>query len=215
MFQIKHVDKARRTEKDDLDEEALVENLRPLIEKGTAILQETYGAIKAVDPDDKIAHAAQHRAKVSEATPEEQHLAQGLATLAGDVTKVIEDAKDLIKDMPHAQNQLGPLLEMFGEPLFQILGAVGMLLNGVLSLVVNIVSSYLTTSSITCDANIHIVGRLRPRWYHQGSYQWSGNWKAPQGCRSRKVVGPGIVAHLIQVLPIGTKWSYASRLFFL
>jgi len=43
--------------------------------------------------------------------------------------------------MPHAQNQLGPLLEMFGEPLFQILGAVGMLLNGVLSLVVNILDS--------------------------------------------------------------------------
>jgi hypothetical protein len=37
--------------------------------------------------------------------------------------------------MPHAKKELSPLWGLLGEPLFQILAAVGLLLNGVLGLV--------------------------------------------------------------------------------
>lgn len=121
-MQIQRIDKAERTDKEELDEEALVDAVKPLLECSTTILQETYGAIKALDPNGKIANNAQNRAKNSEASAEEQHLAQGLSTLAGEVTKTIQHAKDVIKDMPHAKNKLGPLLDLLGgEFLIQAL----------------------------------------------------------------------------------------------
>ncbi|KAH0605853.1 uncharacterized protein H6S33_004310 [Morchella sextelata] len=137
---VESVERAERKKQNEqeVDEQELVDQVKPLLERSTTILQECYGAIKALDPDGKIANNAQNRAKNSEASAEEQHLAQGLATLAGDVTKTIERIKEFIKDMPHAKNQLGPLLDLFGEPLFQILSAVGLLLNGVLGLVAGI-----------------------------------------------------------------------------
>ncbi|RPA92436.1 hypothetical protein L873DRAFT_1817637 [Choiromyces venosus 120613-1] len=73
-----HVDKAN-TKKEDLDEEKLVDQLKPLIEQATGILQEAHGAIKALDPDGKVARSAQYKASDSEASPEEQYLARGLA----------------------------------------------------------------------------------------------------------------------------------------
>lgn len=124
-----------------------------------------------------------------------------MAKLAGDVTKTIERAKELIKDMPHAKNNLGPLLEMFGEPLFQILGAVGMLLNGVLSLVVNIVCS----SSYFEHFHNHkmligvVAGRIGSWRYCQRPYQRSWCWEAAQGYWSWEVVGEKIGAYLILV----------------
>jgi hypothetical protein len=113
------VERAERKKQNEqeVDEQELVDQVKPLLERSTTILQECYGAIKALDPDGKIANNAQNRAKNSEASAEEQHLAQGLATLAGDVTKTIERIKEFIKDMPHAKNQLGPLLDLFGGKL--------------------------------------------------------------------------------------------------
>jgi hypothetical protein len=55
------------------------------------------------------------------------------------VTKTIQNAKEKIRDMPHAKNALGPMLDLLGDPLFQIISAVGLLLNGVLSLLGNLV----------------------------------------------------------------------------
>ncbi|PUU83771.1 hypothetical protein B9Z19DRAFT_1060697 [Tuber borchii] len=136
-----HVDKANNTKKEDLDEEKLVDQLKPLIQQATGILQETHGAIKALDPGGKVGRNAQHKAADSEASPEEQHLARGLAELTGDVTKTIQNAKDKIKDMPTAQKNLGPLLDLLGDPLFQIISAVGLLLNGVLSLLGNLLDA--------------------------------------------------------------------------
>ncbi|CUS15575.1 unnamed protein product [Tuber aestivum] len=136
-----HVDKANNTKKEDLDEEKLVDQLKPLIEQATGILQETHGAIKALDPDGKVARSAQYKAADSEASSEEQRLAQGLAELTGNVTKTIQNAKDKIKDMPHAQKNLGPLLDLRGDPLFQIISAVGLLLNGVLTLLGNLLDA--------------------------------------------------------------------------
>jgi len=42
--------------------------------------------------------------------------------------------------MPHAKEQLNPLWGLLTEPLFQILAAVGLLLNGVLELVGRLLS---------------------------------------------------------------------------
>ena len=43
--------------------------------------------------------------------------------------------------MPKAKKDLGPLLKLLEEPLFQILSAVGLLLSGVLGLVRNLLGT--------------------------------------------------------------------------
>ena len=58
-----------------------------------------------------------------------------MVQLTGTVSQCIDDAKRKIEDMPHAKKELNPLWGLLTEPLFQILAAVGLLLNGVLSLV--------------------------------------------------------------------------------
>jgi hypothetical protein len=91
--------------------------MRPLIEEATKILQETVGAIKVADPDGKVAKAAQRKAQDHEATPEEQHLADGLVELTETVVQTIENAKEKISDMPHVKDKLGPLLDLLGGEL--------------------------------------------------------------------------------------------------
>jgi uncharacterized membrane protein YheB (UPF0754 family) len=134
-----HLAKAQSDkENDNLDEEQLVKALRPPIEQATNVLKETHGAIKALDPEGVIANNATRKASAHDASKEEQHLAESLGKLTGDVTKTVNDAKNKISGMPHAKKNLGPLLEMMTDPLFQIVSGVGLLLNGVLSLVGNI-----------------------------------------------------------------------------
>jgi len=135
------INKANATDKEDLDEKALVEKVRPLLEQATSILQETLGAVKGADPDGKIANAAKRNTADHTATPEEQHLAQSLSKITEDVVSTINNAKEKIKDMPTAKRDLGPLFDVLGDPLFQILSAVGLLLNGVLRLVGNLLGS--------------------------------------------------------------------------
>lgn len=135
------VEKANKTDPEELDEEALVEKLKPIIEEASAILHETLGRIKGMDPEGKIANQATRNYEDHHATPEEQRLAKALAELTGDVTKTIENAKEKIKDMPKAGPKLGALLGLLSDPLFQILSAVGLLLNGVLTLVGNILDA--------------------------------------------------------------------------
>lgn len=101
----------RDQEKDELDEDALVKDVKPLIESAYNVLQETLGGIKALDPGGKVSQQSSRKAADHQATPEEQHLAESLATLTGDVTETIENAKNVIQDMPHAKNNLGPLLD--------------------------------------------------------------------------------------------------------
>jgi len=132
------VNKANKTPKEDLDEQALVDKLRPLIELCAEILHETQGKIKGMDPDCKLANQAQRNYADHNATAEEQRLAKSLAELTGDVTKTIENAKEKIKDMPKAGPQLDAMFGLLTDPLFQILSAVGLLLNGVLTLVGNL-----------------------------------------------------------------------------
>lgn len=134
------IDKAERTPEDERDEEALVREVRPLIEEGGRILTEAKGVIKGLDPDGRISANAKHKTATREATPEEYHLADVLKDLTGDVTQCIENAKKKLEDMPHAKKELNPLWGLLNEPLFQILAAVGLLLSGVLGLVGRLVS---------------------------------------------------------------------------
>jgi len=129
------IDKAERTKKEDLDEEALVKEVKPLIEEGGRILQEANGMVRGLDPDGRIQANAKHKSATREASPEEYHLADVLKELTGTVATTIDSAKRKLDDMPHARKQLNPLWGLLNEPLFQILAAVGLLLSGVLNLV--------------------------------------------------------------------------------
>lgn len=91
--------------------------------------------MRALDPDGHIAATAKARAASHEASPEEYALADQLKELTDTVVKTIENGKRMIADMPHAKEELNPLWGLLSEPLFQIIAAVGLLLNGVLSLV--------------------------------------------------------------------------------
>ncbi|KAK0621622.1 hypothetical protein B0T17DRAFT_591473 [Bombardia bombarda] len=134
------IDIAEATPEDERDEEALVREVRPLIEEGGRILNEAKGVIKGLDPDGRIAANAKHKTAAREATPEEYHLADLLKDLTGDVTNCIENAKRKLELMPHAKKELNPLWGLLSEPLFQILAAVGLLLAGVLGLVGRLLS---------------------------------------------------------------------------
>lgn len=130
-----YIEKADRTPRDELDEEELVNNVKPLIEEGGRILQECNGALRGLDPDGRIAAQAKGRASTREATPEEYRLADCLKELTTTVVTTIDNAKKRISDMPHAKKKLNPLWALLTEPLFQIIAAVGLLLAGVLNLV--------------------------------------------------------------------------------
>lgn len=130
-----HIDKADRTPREELDEEKLVNDVKPLIEEGGRILGECNGAIRGLDPDGHIAAQAKARAASGEATPEEHRVAEGLKELTTSIVKTIDNAKKRLSDMPHAKKKLNPLWGLLTEPLFQIIAAVGLLLAGVLGLV--------------------------------------------------------------------------------
>jgi len=130
-----HMEKADATPKEELDEEELVNNVKPLIEEGGRVLQECNGSLRGLDPDGKIAAQAKGRAGTGEATPEEFRLAETLKELTTTVVTTIDDAKKKLNNMPHAKKKLNPLWGLMTQPLFQILAAVGLLLAGVLGLV--------------------------------------------------------------------------------
>jgi len=129
------IDAAEKQPKEELDEQKLVDEVKPLIEEGGRILQEANGVIRGLDPDGRIAANAKHKTASREATPEEHHLAEVLKDLTENVHKAIERAKKKIAGMPHAKKELNPLWGLLAEPLGQILAAVGLLLSGVLGLV--------------------------------------------------------------------------------
>ncbi|KAL5377324.1 hypothetical protein PMIN02_011541 [Paraphaeosphaeria minitans] len=130
-----HIEKADRTPRDELDEEELVNNVKPLIMEGSRMLEECNGSLRALDPDGRIAAQAKGRSETKEATPEEYRLADLLKELTTSVVTTIDNAKKKLNDMPHAKKKLNPLWALLTEPLFQIIAAVGLLLTGVLNLV--------------------------------------------------------------------------------
>jgi hypothetical protein len=130
-----YIEQADRTPRDELDEEELVNNVKPLIEEAGRILQECNGSLRGLDPDGRIAAQAKGRSQTREATPEEYRLADCLKEITTTVVTTIDNAKKKIADMPHAKKKLNPLWALLTEPLFQIIAAVGLLLTGVLNLV--------------------------------------------------------------------------------
>ena len=132
---IQLTEKAERTPKEELDEEKLVNDVKPLLEEGSRILGECNGAIRGLDPDGHIAAEAKAKAASGEASPEQHRVAEGLKELTSNIVKTIDNAKKRIADMPHAKKKLNPLWGLLTEPLFQIIAAVGLLLSGVLGLV--------------------------------------------------------------------------------
>ncbi|KAL4801873.1 hypothetical protein BDV18DRAFT_167221 [Aspergillus unguis] len=128
-------EKASRTPKEELDEEQLVKDVKPLIEKAGNGLQECKGSLRALDPDGHIAATAKARSASHEATPAEYQLADSLKELTQTIVETIENGRQYISDMPHAKKKLNPLWALLSEPLFQIIAAVGLLLSGVLGLV--------------------------------------------------------------------------------
>jgi hypothetical protein len=63
---------------DERDENELVEQVKPLLEQAEKILNETNGAVKGADPDNKLANKAKRNMADHKATPEEQRLAEAL-----------------------------------------------------------------------------------------------------------------------------------------
>jgi hypothetical protein len=134
------IDEEEAKPQKERDEQKLVDTVKPLIEQGSAILEECNGAIRGLDPSGRIAKQAQAKTSARKATPEEYHLADLLAQLSGEVSTTIDRAKKKIRSMPHAKKELNPLWNILQSPLLQILSAVGLLLTGVLGLVGNILN---------------------------------------------------------------------------
>lgn len=109
--------------------------MKPLIEDAGHVLEDINKEIRSMDPDGRIQTQAKTRAAQREGTPEEYRLAELLKTMTSEVQWTIDNAKKKLAGMPHARDKINPLWGLLTEPLFQILAAVGLLLNGVLGLV--------------------------------------------------------------------------------
>ncbi|KAJ6563893.1 hypothetical protein B0H19DRAFT_1139930 [Mycena capillaripes] len=136
----KHIEGMEARKEDDRDENELVKNVKPLLEQAEKILNETNGAIRGADPDNRLSNKATRNMQDHKATPEEQRLAEALKVMVQDIGGTIEWAKDKLDSFPKAKRDLGPLLDALGQPLTQIVGGVGLLLAGVLNLVGRLLS---------------------------------------------------------------------------
>ncbi|KAJ7023847.1 hypothetical protein C8F04DRAFT_969739 [Mycena alexandri] len=136
----KHIENMEAQKEEDRDEAQLVKNVKPLIEQAEKILNETNGAVRGADPDNRLSNKAKRNMQDHKATPEEQRLAEALKVLVEEVGGTIEWARDKLDAFPKAKKDLGPLLDALGQPLTQIVGGVGLLLAGVLNLVGKLLS---------------------------------------------------------------------------
>jgi hypothetical protein len=125
---------------DDRDEAELVQNVKPLLEQAEKVLNETNGAVKGADPDNRLSNRAKRHVQDHRATPQEQRLAEALKVMIEEVGGTIDWARDKLNKFPKAKRDLGPLLDALGQPLTQIVGGIGLLLTGVLNLVGNLLS---------------------------------------------------------------------------
>ncbi|KAK7055940.1 Lea domain-containing protein [Favolaschia claudopus] len=136
----KHIENMEAQKEEDRDENELVKAVKPLLQQAEQILNETNGAIRGADPDNRLSNKAKRNMQDHKATPEEQRLAEALKVLVQEVGGTIEWARDKLDSFPKAQRDLGPLLDALGQPLTQIVGGVGLLLTGVLNLVGRLLS---------------------------------------------------------------------------
>lgn len=66
---------------EDRDEKELVKQVKPLIEQADKILNETNGAVRGADPNNRLSNKATRNMQDHKATPEEQRLAEALKTV--------------------------------------------------------------------------------------------------------------------------------------
>jgi len=136
----KHIENMDAQKPEDRDENELVKQVKPLLEQAEKILNETQGAVKGADPDNRLSNKATRNVRDHSATPEEQRLAEALKVLLEEVGGTIEWARNKLDSFPKAKKDLGPLLDALGQPLTQIVGGVALLLGGVLNLVGKLLS---------------------------------------------------------------------------
>ncbi|KAJ7750372.1 hypothetical protein B0H16DRAFT_664735 [Mycena metata] len=136
----KHIENMDARKEEDRDEAELVKNVKPLLEQAEKILNETNGAIRGADPDNRLSNKATRAQQDHKATPEEQRLAEALKVMVQEVGGTIDWARDKLDSFPKAKKDLGPLLDAMGQPLTQIVGGVALLLTGVLNLVGKLLS---------------------------------------------------------------------------
>ncbi|KAF7335424.1 Lea domain-containing protein [Mycena venus] len=136
----KHIEQMESQKEEDRDENELVKAVKPLLQQAEKILNETNGAIRGADPDNRLSNQAKRNMQDHKATPDEQRLAEALKVMVQEVGGTIEWAKDKLDSFPKAKRDLGPLLDAMGQPLTQIIGGVGLLLTGVLNLVGKLLS---------------------------------------------------------------------------
>ncbi|KAJ7617331.1 hypothetical protein FB45DRAFT_1007881 [Roridomyces roridus] len=136
----KHIENMEARKEEDRDEAELVQNVRPLLQQAEQILNETNGAVRGADPDNRLSNKATRNMQDHKATPEEQRLAEALKVLMQEVGGTIEWARDKLDSFPKAKRDLGPMLDALGQPLTQIIGGVALLLAGVLNLVGRLLS---------------------------------------------------------------------------
>jgi hypothetical protein len=125
----------------ELDEDAFVSKMKPLIENAHAVMQSTLDQIKALDPDHKFERLAKRRVEDAQGSADEKMVIDGCQELSTRVQATIDKGRKAIEGMPKAKSELGPLFSMLSEPLLQILGAVGLLVAGVLNLLANILNA--------------------------------------------------------------------------
>lgn len=131
----------KKKENSELDEDAFVSKMKPLLENAHAVMQSTFDQIKALDPDNKFERFAKRNVEDAQASPEEKILIDGCNELSTRVKATIDKGRTSIEGMPKAKKELGPLFSLLSEPLLQILGAVGLLVAGVLNLLANILNA--------------------------------------------------------------------------
>lgn len=131
----------KKKENGELDEDAYVDKMKPLIENAHGVMVSTLDQIKALDPENKFERLAKRHVEDAQASHDEKLLIDGCNELSTRVKATIDKGRKSIEGMPKAKRELGPLFNMLSEPLLQILGAVGLLVAGVLNLLANILNA--------------------------------------------------------------------------
>ncbi|KAJ7775329.1 hypothetical protein B0H16DRAFT_1712909 [Mycena metata] len=136
----KHIENMEARKEEDRDEAELVKNVKPLLEQVEKILNETNGAIRGADPDNRLSNKAT-RNRTTRPRRKNSALRRLLKSyMIQDVGGTIDWAKDKLESFPKAKKDLGPLLDALSQPLTQIVGGVVLLLTGVLNLVGRLLS---------------------------------------------------------------------------
>lgn len=104
------IEAAEAQKEEDRDEEALVREVKPLIEEGGNILREAHGVIRGLDPDGHIQANAKHKSGTREATPEEFHLAEVIKEVCYPRNPTMASLQDIILTIAHSSLVMSPRL---------------------------------------------------------------------------------------------------------